>query len=87
LHLTTIQYSKYEFIMGARYPNLRHQNLRRKETNTRKQLNFREGIFTYHLHKNFSMLVVNVDLGTAPIMASFFSPLLKIITVGMLLIP
>jgi hypothetical protein len=43
---------------------------------------------TYHLHyKNFSILVVKVVLGTAPIMASFFSPFLKIITVGMLRIP
>lgn len=40
-----------------------------------------------HLYKNFSMLVVSVDLGTAPITASFFSPSLKIITVGMLRIP
>ncbi|GAB4831811.1 hypothetical protein Ancab_005826 [Ancistrocladus abbreviatus] len=33
------------------------------------------------------MLVVNVDFGTAPITASFFSPFLKIKTVGMLRIP
>uniref|UniRef100_A0A2P2K809 Uncharacterized protein n=1 Tax=Rhizophora mucronata TaxID=61149 RepID=A0A2P2K809_RHIMU len=42
---------------------------------------------TYHIYNNFSMLVVKVLLGTAPIIASFFSPFLKIITVGMLLIP
>ena len=33
------------------------------------------------------MQVVSVDLGTAPMTASFFSPFLKIITVGMLRIP
>ena len=41
----------------------------------------------YYLYKNFSMLVVNVDLGTAPITASFFSPLLNIMTVGNLRMP
>jgi hypothetical protein len=40
--------------------------------------------FTY---KNFSMVVVKVVLGTAPIIASIFSPYLKMITVGMLRIP
>ena len=39
------------------------------------------------LYKNFSMQVVNVDSGTAPITASFFSPFLKTITVGILRIP
>ena len=38
-------------------------------------------------HKNFSMLVVSVDFGTAPITASFFSPFLKIMTVGILRMP
>lgn len=38
-------------------------------------------------YKNFSMEVVSVDLGTAPMIASFFSPFLNIITVGMLRIP
>lgn len=38
-------------------------------------------------YKNFSIQVVKVDLGTAPITASFFSPPLKIITVGILRIP
>lgn len=38
-------------------------------------------------YKNFSMQVVNVDSGTAPMTASFFSPSLKIITVGILRIP
>lgn len=42
---------------------------------------------SYHLYKNFSMLVVKVDFGTAPIIASFFSPFLNIMTVGMLRIP
>lgn len=42
---------------------------------------------SYHLYKNFSMLVVSVDLGTAPITVSFLSPSLKIMTVGMLRIP
>uniref|UniRef100_A0A7C8YMI3 Uncharacterized protein n=1 Tax=Opuntia streptacantha TaxID=393608 RepID=A0A7C8YMI3_OPUST len=40
-----------------------------------------------HLHKNFSIVVFNVSLGTAPITASFFSPLLKIMKVGMLRTP
>jgi hypothetical protein len=39
------------------------------------------------IYKNFSMLAVSVDLGTAPITASFFSPLTKIMIVGMLRIP
>ena len=39
------------------------------------------------LYKNFSMLAVSVVLGTAPITASFFSPLMKIMIVGMLRIP
>jgi hypothetical protein len=38
-------------------------------------------------YKNFSMLAVSVLLGTAPITASFFSPLTKIMIVGMLRIP
>ena len=39
------------------------------------------------IYKNFSMLAVSVDLGTAPITASFFSPLTKNMIVGMLRIP
>ena len=35
--------------------------------------------------KNLSMLDVSVDLGTAPMIASFFSPSTKIMIVGMLL--
>lgn len=38
-------------------------------------------------YKNFSMVAVNVVLGTAPIIASFFSPLMKIMMVGTLRIP
>lgn len=37
--------------------------------------------------KYFSRVVANVDLGTAPITVSFFSPFLKTMTVGMLRIP
>lgn len=43
-----------------------------------------------HLHsfyKNLSMQVVNVDSWTAPMTASFFSPPLKIMTVGILRMP
>lgn len=38
-------------------------------------------------YKNFSMHVINVDSGTAPITASFFSPFLNMMTVGILRIP
>lgn len=38
-------------------------------------------------YKNLSMLVASVVFGTAPITASFFSPFLKIMTVGILRIP
>lgn len=38
-------------------------------------------------YKNLSMQAVRVVLGTAPIIASFFSPLTNIIIVGMLRIP
>lgn len=40
-----------------------------------------------YLYKNLSMHAVSVFLGTAPIIASFLSPFLKIMTVGMLRIP
>lgn len=40
-----------------------------------------------HLYKNFSMLAVSVVLGTAPMTASFFSPLMNIMVVGTLRIP
>lgn len=36
-------------------------------------------------YKNLSMLDVSVVLGTAPMIVSFFSPLMKIMIVGMLL--
>lgn len=39
------------------------------------------------IYKNFSMQVFNVVSGTAPMTASFFSPFLNIMTVGMLRIP
>lgn len=43
--------------------------------------------FTFLTYKNFSMPAVKVDLGTAPITASFLSPLMKVMMVGMLRIP
>lgn len=48
----------------------------------------RRGILPLNgLYNNFSKLVVNVVLGTAPMTVSLFSPPLKIMTVGMLLMP
>uniref|UniRef100_A0A0A9H0N3 Thioredoxin M-type n=1 Tax=Arundo donax TaxID=35708 RepID=A0A0A9H0N3_ARUDO len=41
----------------------------------------------FHLPTYFSMQVTKVLSGTAPITASFFSPFLNIITVGMLRMP
>ena len=40
-----------------------------------------------HRSRYFSITVTNVALGTAPMIVSFFSPFLKINTVGMLRIP
>lgn len=71
----------------AKYLNPRHSKLQGKQTNVTESLFLANMSFTYHVYKNFSMLVVKVDLGTAPITVSFFSPFLNIMTVGMLLIP
>ena len=44
-------------------------------------------IFSVYNSTYFSTVADSVDLGTAPIMLSFFSPFLKNRTVGMLLMP
>lgn len=44
-------------------------------------------LFNFQTSIYFSIVVDKVDLGTAPITLSFFSPFLKNSTVGMLLIP
>ena len=62
-----------------------HNSEKEKDLETLKK-NRRNSVTSF-LYKNFLILEISVVLGTAPMIASFFSPLLKKMIVGMLRIP